>query len=199
MRIGKRLIFTVIPLVALVAFGCISLPQPEAPDGLPSAPEPAVSQQQQTTDPLEQPETGLQDLPGQKQPGSGSSQSATPPSQYDQQIKVKYQPKPDTIKVMTDALATGKPILIDFWAAWCGPCQSQKPIIKELEAAYSDQVIFLEIDVDDSEGSKLADEFKVEYIPDIVIINAKQEIAAHYNGFVDKRTLEQSIKSAVKK
>lgn len=130
-------------------------------------------------------------------PGAPQQKQEEPPAQYEQQIKVKYEPKADTIAVMKDALAKNKPILIDFWAVWCGPCKELKPIIEELQAQYSSDMIFLSIDVDDTEGSKLADEFKVEFIPDIVIMNANHEITAHYNDFVDKGSLEKSIKAAI--
>ncbi len=44
----------------------------------------------------------------------------------------------------------GKPMVVDFWAPWCGPCRSIKPILNELARQYQDQVMFLEVNADDS-------------------------------------------------
>jgi thioredoxin 1 len=59
-----------------------------------------------------------------------------------------------TVSVTTDAtfdqdvLAHDKPVLVDFWAAWCGPCRAVAPILEEISQEYSDKVTVVKIDAD---------------------------------------------------
>jgi thioredoxin len=75
-------------------------------------------------------------------------------------------------KNFDDIVAGDKPVLIDFWATWCGPCQFMLPIFDKLAKKYSDRVSFGRINVDDNQG--VAMRFDVYAIPTfIVFINGK--------------------------
>lgn len=186
--------FTAIFVISVFS-GCVPLPNTEK--SLESPPATTQPQSQQTVK-KEVDESGppLTSVPGKKESENQQTDQVQPET-YEQQIQVKYVPKPDTVKVMTEALATGKPILLEFGAVWCGPCKELKPIIEELKGTYSDRIVFLTIDVDDPDGSKLADEFKVRYVPDISVFNSAHYITAHFGGFADKVTLENAIKAAL--
>lgn len=67
-----------------------------------------------------------------------------------------------------EVLNSDKPVLIDFWAAWCGPCRMLSPVIDELGEEYSEDVKVCKVNVDD-EG-ELASQFDVMSIPTLVII-----------------------------
>ena len=67
-----------------------------------------------------------------------------------------------------EVVETGKPVVIDFWAEWCGPCKMISPIIDELATEYGDKLVIAKCDVDSSD--EVAATFKVRNIPTIVFI-----------------------------
>ncbi|HYZ50745.1 MAG TPA: thioredoxin [Nitrososphaeraceae archaeon] len=75
-------------------------------------------------------------------------------------------------KNFDEIVAWDKPVLVDFWATWCGPCQFMLPIFDKLAKKYGDRVSFGRINVDDNQG--VAMRFDVYAIPTfIVFMNGK--------------------------
>lgn len=74
-------------------------------------------------------------------------------------------------------LESGKPVVIDFWAPWCGPCRSIAPIVEELAAAYEDRAIIGKYNVD--EGDELGVEYGIRNIPTLLFFKDGQMVDKH--------------------
>ena len=71
-----------------------------------------------------------------------------------------------------ELVASGKPLVIDFWATWCGPCKKIAPDVEALAEAYQDQVIIGKCDVDDNDD--VASEFGIRNIPTVLFFKGGQ-------------------------
>lgn len=87
--------------------------------------------------------------------------------------------------------AEGKPMVIDFWATWCGPCRMVSPIIDELSEEYKDTVTIGKVDVD--ENNDLAVQFGVRNIPTILFFDKEGNLANKLVGAQQKAALVAEI------
>lgn len=89
-------------------------------------------------------------------------------------------------------LAEGKPMVVDFWATWCGPCKKIGPYIEELAEQYADRAIIGKVDVD--ENDQLAIRYGIRNIPTILFIR-NGEIVDKQVGAAPKAALEAKLQS----
>lgn len=73
-----------------------------------------------------------------------------------------------------EILESGKPVVVDFWAEWCGPCRMVGPIIEELSKEYEGKVTIGKIDVD--ENTEVAAQFGIRNIPTILFFKDGQVV-----------------------
>ncbi|MCK5696052.1 MAG: thioredoxin [Desulfobacula sp.] len=91
-------------------------------------------------------------------------------------------------------LKSNKPVMVDFWAPWCGPCKAIAPTVDALEKEYGDKMTFVKVNVD--ENPIAPSKFGVQAIPTLIFFK-NGEIADQITGMVAKEKLEETIQGIV--
>lgn len=71
-------------------------------------------------------------------------------------------------------LKADKPVIVDFWATWCGPCRMLAPIMEQLSEEYKDKALVVKVDVD--ENQQYAAQFGVRNIPTVLFFNKGEQV-----------------------
>ena len=93
-----------------------------------------------------------------------------------------------------DLINSDKPVLVDFWAEWCGPCKMIGPVVEQLAGEYEGRAIIAKMDVD--QNSQVPGQFGIRSIPMLMVFKNGQ-LVDKVIGAVPKNVLEQKLQAAM--
>lgn len=98
------------------------------------------------------------------------------------------------MKTFQDIISSDKPVLVDFYATWCGPCQTLSPILKEVKDSLGETISIIKIDVDKNQA--LAAQYQVRGVPTMMLFYQGKQVWRQ-SGVLSKQQLLQTISEKI--
>lgn len=94
------------------------------------------------------------------------------------------------MKSFSEIIQSDKPVLVDFFATWCGPCKMVSPILHEVKAAMGDKITIIKIDVD--KNPEISGQFQVQSVPTLILFK-QGKVMWRQSGVMPAKELENVL------
>lgn len=96
----------------------------------------------------------------------------------------------------TEVLNSELPVLVDFWAPWCMPCQMMAPVLDELSSEMSGRVKIVKVNTEDGENQDLAIQYQIQSIPNMKLFK-NGKVIGEFIGLRNKESLKGEIEAII--
>lgn len=97
-----------------------------------------------------------------------------------------------TLSNFNEITAGSVPVLVDFYATWCGPCKMMSPVLEELKQRFGEKLRIVKIDIDNHNNIKVVQQYRVRSVPTLMIFR-KGELVWHESGARDTNEMERIL------
>lgn len=137
----------------------------------------------------------LQETARSRNPQVGQSEQKSEPQVQEKQQVVLNKPVAVTDATFEqEVLNSDIPVLVDFWAAWCGPCRMVAPVLDKLAGEFAGQIKIAKVNVDENPG--LSQAFRIQSIPNLMVVK-ERTIIFNQPGALPEVALRDLIKQAI--